>query len=127
MIKDKLQPTYVTNKGQTRYTTTCVDFCEFQSERDMLAFKEYYGCAFMEDFDYPDEGVAMKYEETFIEGVKGESQTADEFLDELWVSGKYYYTMTYEATVYIEDSTGEVLDIDGGCRNPVYMGRQQMF
>ncbi len=127
MIKDVQQPAYVTNKGHTRYITTCVDFCEFQSERDMLAFKEYGTSAFMADFDYPDEGVANNCEDTFIEGVKGESRTVDEFLDELWDSGKYYYTMSYETEVDIEDATGEVVDVDGGCRNPVYMGRQQMF
>ena len=127
MIKNEQQPTYVTNKGQTRYTTTCIDFCEFQSKRDMLAFQKYGTSAFMENFHYPDEGVDMKCEETFIEGVKKESRTVDEFLDELWDSGKYYYTMTYETEVDIEDATGEVVDIDGGCSNPVYIGRQQIF
>ena len=74
----------------------------FKSKRDLEAFENYRkegGNALAEDFDYPDEGVAMKFESVFIPERDGD---LDAFIKEEAETGDTHYILIHRPNNDIE-------------------------
>ena len=90
------------------FTSSIYELIYFKSKRDLEAFENYRkegGNALAEDFDYPDEGVVMKFESIFIPERDGD---LDDFINLDAEPGTTDYILIHRPNNDIEvDEDGE--------------------
>ena len=94
-------------------TSEVYEVIYFKSNRDLEAFENYEGNALAEDFDYPDEGLVMKFESIFIPERDGD---LDDFIKEEAEAGDTHYILIHRPNndIEVDGEEWEVINYGDG-------------